>query len=184
MAIIRGKKAVLPVAALSVLALTLSACGSGSEGEGGGDQPAADCANYEDYGTFDGEEVSVYSTIVDVEAESLENSWADFAECTGIEVVYEGSKEFETQIGVRSQAGNPPDIAIFPQPGLLAAEVASGNVLPAPDAVEALVDENWSEDWKGSSTPPRCSPTSRVTFGMTLQPSRRRAGKSLPPSMK
>lgn len=153
MAIIRGSKAVLPIAALSVLTLTLSACGTGGDGDGGGgEEPAADCAAYEEYGTFDGEEVSVYSTIVDIEAERLENSWADFAECTGAEIVYEGSKEFETQIGVRSQAGNPPDIAIFPQPGLLAAEVAGGNVLPAPDSVEALVDENWSEDWKGYGT--------------------------------
>ena len=32
---------------------------------------------------------------------------------------YEGSKEFEAQIGVRVQSGNPPDIGIFPQPGLL-----------------------------------------------------------------
>ena len=33
---------------------------------------------------------------------------------------YEGSKEFEAQIGVRvDSSGNPPDVAIFPQPGLL-----------------------------------------------------------------
>lgn len=154
MAIFRTKKTLLPIAALSVLTLGLSACGSGSgdDGGGGGDEPAADCAAYETYGQFEDTEVSVYSTIVDTEAEYLENSWADFSECTGVEVVYEGSKEFETQIGVRSQAGNPPDIAIFPQPGLLAAEVAGGNVLPAPAEVEALVDENWSEDWKGYGT--------------------------------
>jgi alpha-glucoside transport system substrate-binding protein len=30
--------------------------------------------------------------------------------------------------------------------------VAGGNVLPAPEEVEALVDENWSEDWKGYGT--------------------------------
>lgn len=152
MAIIRGKKGALPLAALSVLALTVSACGSGDEGDGGGEKPAAGCSAYEQYGTFEGAEVDVYSMIVDIEAEMLENSWKDFEACTGIDVVYEGSKEFETQIGVRSQAGNPPDIATFPQPGLLAAEVASGNVLPAPESVEALVDENWSEDWKNYGT--------------------------------
>ncbi|MBG6178994.1 ABC transporter substrate-binding protein [Arthrobacter sp. CAN_A1] len=154
MAIIRSKKTLLPIAVLSVLTLGLSACGSGSgdDGDGGGSEPAADCAAYETYGTFDGAEVSVYSTIVDVEAERLEGAWADFSECTGVEVVYEGSKEFETQIGVRSQGGTPPDIAIFPQPGLLATEVAGGSVLPAPAEVEALVDENWTEDWKGYGT--------------------------------
>ncbi|GAB3537153.1 ABC transporter substrate-binding protein [Arthrobacter tecti] len=151
MAIIRSKKAVLPLAALSVLALTLSACG-GSEGDGGGEEPAADCSAYEEYGTFEGEEVSVYSTITDSEQDLLENSWADFADCTGIEVAYEGSNEFETQVLVRAQAGNPPDVAIFPQPGLLAAQAREGYLQPAPPEVEALVDENWSEDWKSYGT--------------------------------
>lgn len=152
MAIFRSKKAVLPLAALSILTLALSSCSSGDEGDGGGEEPAADCAAYEDYGTFDGEEVSVYSTITDSEQDLLEASWADFSECTGIEVAYEGSNEFETQLLVRAQAGNPPDVAIIPQPGLLASQAREGYLQPAPPEVEALVDENWSEDWKGYGT--------------------------------
>jgi alpha-glucoside transport system substrate-binding protein len=144
----RTKKTLAPLAALSVLTLALSACGSGGSDEAGGGD--ADCSTYESYGTHEGTEVSVYSTIVDVEAERLENTWADFAECTGIEVAYEGSKEFETQIGVRAQAGNPPDLAIFPQPGLLASQ--AGNLKPAPQEVSDLVDEGWSEDWKKYGT--------------------------------
>ncbi|WP_026531695.1 ABC transporter substrate-binding protein [Arthrobacter sp. H41] len=151
MAIIRSKKAVLPVAALSVLTLALSACGSGGSEEAGGSGDA-DCALYESYGQHEDTEVSVYSTIVDIEAERLENSWLDFAECTGIEVVYEGSKEFETQIGVRAQGGTAPDLAIFPQPGLLAAQARAGFLKPAPAEVSDLVDEGWSEDWKKYGT--------------------------------
>ena len=144
----RTKKTLAPLAALSILTLALSACGSGGSGEAGGGD--ADCSTYESYGDHEGTEVNVYSTIVDVEAERLENTWADFAECTGIEVAYEGSKEFETQIGVRAQAGNPPDLAIFPQPGLLASQ--AGNLKPAPQEVSDLVDEGWSEDWKKYGT--------------------------------
>ncbi len=144
----RTKKALAPLAALSILTLALSACGSGGSDEAGGGD--ADCSTYESYGTHEGTEVNVYSTIVDVEAERLENTWADFAECTGIEVSYEGSKEFETQIGVRAKAGNPPDLAIFPQPGLLASQ--AGNLKPAPQEVSDLVDEGWSEDWKKYGT--------------------------------
>ena len=147
----RSRKAVLPVAALGAMALTLSACGGGTESEES-PAPAADCAAYEAYGTFDGAEVSVYSTITDAEQDLLENSWVDFEECTGIDVVYEGSNEFETQIGVRAQAGNPPDVAIFPQPGLLAAQAQAGYLKPAPQEVSDLVDENWSEDWKTYGT--------------------------------
>jgi alpha-glucoside transport system substrate-binding protein len=87
-----------------------------------------------------------------VEAELLENSWTDFSECTGIEVNYEGTKEFETQIGVRAQAGNVPDLAIFPQPGLMADQARAGHLLEAPQEVSDLVDKNWSEDWKNYGT--------------------------------
>jgi alpha-glucoside transport system substrate-binding protein len=145
----RARKLVLPVAALSVSLLGLTACGSGGS-DSAGTSGDADCSAYESYGTFDGAEVSVYSTIVDIEAELLENSWTDFSECTGVEVAYEGSKEFETQIGVRAQGGTAPDLAIFPQPGLLADQAF--NLVPAPQAVSDLVDENWSEDWKNYGT--------------------------------
>lgn len=150
MARTRSRKLTLPIAALSVSLLALAGCGDGGSDDAGGSGSDTDCADYESYGTFEDTEVSVYSTIVDIEAERLENSWTDFAECTGIDVAYEGSKEFETQIGVRAQGGTAPDLAIFPQPGLLAAQAS--NLVPAPQEVSDLVDENWSEDWKNYGT--------------------------------
>ncbi|MGG1909525.1 extracellular solute-binding protein [Microbacterium sp. NRRL B-14842] len=48
--------------------------------------------------------------------------------------------------------GDAPDIAIVPQPGLLKTLVDTGKVMPAPEAVESAVDENWSEDWKKYGT--------------------------------
>ena len=42
-----------------------------------------------------------------------------FEEATGIDIQDEGSKEFEASISVRVQAGDAPDVADFPQPGLL-----------------------------------------------------------------
>ncbi|UNK45849.1 ABC transporter substrate-binding protein [Arthrobacter sulfonylureivorans] len=151
MHIARSRKAILPLAALSAMALTLSACGGSTE-EPSGSEAAADCSAYESYGTFDGAEVSVYSTITDTEQDKLEQSWVDFEQCTGIDVVYEGSNEFETQLQVRAQAGNPPDVAIIPQPGLLAAQARAGNLKPAPQEVSDLVDKNWSADWKAYGT--------------------------------
>ena len=145
----KSPKFLIPAAAVGVLALTVTAC-SPESGGGGGGGDAADCSAYSDYGKHEGKTVSVYSTIVDIEATNLETAWSDFEECTGITVKYEGSKEFETQIGVRAQAGNPPDVAIFPQPGLLAAQAS--NLKPAPKAVSDLVDENWSADWKKYGT--------------------------------
>ena len=132
------------------LALSLAACGGTEETPeaGGGGDAGGDCADFEQYGAFDGEEVSIYTAIRDAEGDALEESWAAFAECTGIDVTYEGSGEFEAQINVRVSGGNAPDIAVFPQPGLLQRFVESGDLKPAPAETEANVDENWSEDWK------------------------------------
>ncbi|MET4539992.1 MULTISPECIES: extracellular solute-binding protein [Micrococcaceae] len=144
-------KYLLPVAAAGVLALTLSAC-SGDGGGGGSTAGSDDCSAYESYGKHDGKTVSVYSTIVDIEATNLEESWKQFEDCTGITIKYEGSKEFETQIGVRAQSGTAPDVGIFPQPGLLATQARAGYLKPAPQTVSDLVDKNWSADWKKYGT--------------------------------
>lgn len=134
------------------LALALTACGASGDdppGDGGADAGAdGECAAFEDYGTFDGAEVSIYSPIRDAEADLLEESWAEFSECTGIDIAYEGSGEFEAQLNVRVEGGNAPDIAFFPQPGLLQRFASSGDLVPAPDQTESNVDEGWSADWK------------------------------------
>lgn len=145
------------VAGAAGTAIALASCGASSEGPGddaGGDAGGGggDCAAFEDYGTFDGAEVSIYSPIRDAEADLLEESWAEFADCTGIDIAYEGSGEFEAQLNVRVEGGNAPDIAFFPQPGLLQRFAASGDLLAAPDQTESNVDEGWTEDWKAYGT--------------------------------
>jgi carbohydrate ABC transporter substrate-binding protein, CUT1 family (TC 3.A.1.1.-) len=96
------------VAATGAMGLALAGCsgGPGSTG-GGGDDDGGDASNV----------VTVYGTIADTEAELLEESWAAWEEENDIDIKYEASKEFEAQIAVRAQGGNPPDLAIFPQPG-------------------------------------------------------------------
>ena len=145
----KNRKYLLPVAATGILALSLAACSSGG---GGGTTTTADCSAFSSYGKLDGKTVSVYSTIVDTEATNLETAFKPFEDCTGATIKYEGSKEFETQIGVRAKAGNAPDVAIFPQPGLMADQAKAGNLKPAPKAVSDLVDKNWSADWKKYGT--------------------------------
>ncbi len=136
-------------AAAASLALVLTGCTSSGGGNNAGD---TDCADYEKYGTFEGETVEIYATIIDVEADQIVESWADFEACTGITIDYVGTQEAETQINVRAAAGDAPDIMIIPQPGLLQRLVADGYVVPAAKSVEDNVDEFWSESWKGYGT--------------------------------
>src|SRR5690606_30488833 len=87
-----------PLAILGAAGIALAGCGAPGAPTGGGDEG----------GDVSGETVTIYGTIVDSEAELLQQSWADFEDETGIEIKYEGSQDFETQLGTRAQGGNPP----------------------------------------------------------------------------
>ncbi len=79
-------------------------------------------------------------------------SWKPFEDCTGIDIVYEGSDQFEAQLPTRIAGGNAPDIAWIPQPGLLAKLVEAGGPVPAPQAVIDNVDKYWTAAWKNYGT--------------------------------
>src|SRR5690349_17656248 len=133
------------------LAFTLAACGSTDEG--GTEQAGSiDCAPYTKFGDLKGKSISFYTGIVQPEDAAYIESFKPFEQCTGATIKYEGDKAFETQILVRARAGNPPDIGIVPQPGLLAQLVATGKVKEAPPEVVANVDKFWTKDWKAYGT--------------------------------
>ncbi len=144
------------VALAGVFSMTLAACGGGDDGGGGGTSAAGagdvDCADYEQYGDLEGQTVSVYTGIVTPEDTPHIDSWAPFEECTGATIEGEFDKAFETQILVRAQAGNAPDIAYVPQPGLVRQLVATGAAVPAPEGASTNVDEFFGEDWKAYGT--------------------------------
>ncbi|MHB1170930.1 MAG: ABC transporter substrate-binding protein [Lacisediminihabitans sp.] len=145
------------IAFLAVAGLALAGCAS----SGGSTAPTVGPGNA---GKADGV-VTIYSTISDTEATLLQKSWADWAKANNITIKYEASKEFETQISIRAQGGNAPDLAIFPQPGLLA-DLASRNFIqPAPAGVKANVEKYWSKDWANYAT------TNGTLFGAPLMAS-------------
>ncbi|WP_369916010.1 ABC transporter substrate-binding protein [Plantactinospora sp. KBS50] len=133
------------------LALTMSACGGGKSDDAS-DQPNVDCSQFSQYGDLSGKTISVYTGIVTPEDTAYINSYKPFEQCTHATIKYEGDKSFETQILVRAQAGNPPDIAIVPQPGLLKQLVATGKAKEAPAAVKENAAKGWGEDWMSYAT--------------------------------
>jgi alpha-glucoside transport system substrate-binding protein len=140
-------------AAVSAIALAATACGAPEdEGEGRGAVPddATDCANYEQYGDLEGETVTILGSIRDVEADEMMEAWSYFEECTKATIEYEGTGEFEADMKVRVDGGNAPDIALFPQPGLLATFAA--DLVPASEEVSSLATEGWTEDWLNYGT--------------------------------
>lgn len=110
------------------------------------------CAELAKFGDIKGKEITLYTSILAPEDQPYIDSYKPFTECTGAKVKYEGSKEFETQIVVRAKAGNPPDIALVPQPGLLKTLVGLGKVKEAPPEVAANVDKYYGPDAKIPAT--------------------------------
>lgn len=84
----------------------------------------------------------------DQEAQRFEECIAIFEEQSGIEVDYEGSPEFEVQIFVQAEAGNPPDIAALPQPGLMKQFVDRDFITPLWPEIIEKIENNCTSAWK------------------------------------
>jgi len=170
-----ARKFTATIAGISALALVLSACSSSSttssststSAESSADASAADTASAgaeptgpvsadsgwcdmvkEKFGDITGKTVGVYTTITGTEADGYVQAYKDFTACTGANVQYENSKDFEAQVLVRIQSGNPPDVAIFPQPGLLSQIVNdTGTVKPMTPELEEFAKQYFPQDW-------------------------------------
>jgi len=95
-------------------------------------------------GEFDGGVVTVFGKWTEGEGENFVAALVPFEEATGIDVQFEGSAEFETLITVRVEGGDAPDIAGFPQPGLMAEFVRSGAI---PDHASFFDAEQMAADY-------------------------------------
>ncbi len=113
---------------------------------------AAGCEAYSGYMGNEGASVSIFTSILPPEQGLFEQAWSEFESCTGIDIVYEGSDQFEAQLPTRIAGGNAPDIAFIPQPGLLAKLVADGGPVAAPDGTVSNVDTYWNPAWKSYGT--------------------------------
>ena len=91
--------------------------------------------------------VSVFGHERGVAAESIQDALDVFAERSGIDITYVGANDFFYQIDAQAQAGNPPDIAVFQQPGKAADFYRDGLILALPDNVRDAAQANWPAAW-------------------------------------
>jgi alpha-glucoside transport system substrate-binding protein len=116
---------------LALLLLPAFAFASG----GGGEQPAENVVN-------------VFGAFRDQEAVAFDEAMVPFEQRTGIDVIYQPSSEYETQIIVQVEANNPPDVTAMPQPGLMKNFAERGALIPLPASVIARIDANYTPAWK------------------------------------
>jgi len=138
-------------AASSAPAASASAVASATAAASGG-AAAGDCAAFASVTGLEGTKVTMFASILPPEQQQYEAAFKPFEDCTGVDVVYEGSDQFEAQLPTRIAGGNAPDIALIPQPGLLAKLVQQGGPVAAPQSVVDNVDKYWNPAWKGYGT--------------------------------
>jgi alpha-glucoside transport system substrate-binding protein len=95
-----------------------------------------------------GTTVTIFGAAQDEQVRLFQESMRPFEERTGINIVYEGSGDFETIALVRAEAGDPYDIYNFPQPGLMADMARSGFLVPldgflSQDYMRTKYDQSW-----------------------------------------
>ncbi len=81
------------------------------------------------------------------QAGAIQDALNTFADEHGMTITYTGSADWEAEVNVQVDAGSPPDISIFPQPGKLADFYRDGVLQALPEDVAASTATNWSEAW-------------------------------------
>ncbi len=103
------RRMLIPLAGLSIVGMALAGCTSGGS-DGGGD---------------DSKTVTILGGFTDAQAAAFQADLDKWGETSGITVRYDGNTDFQTAVIARATAGNPPDIAIYPQPGVLKSQTQS-----------------------------------------------------------
>jgi alpha-glucoside transport system substrate-binding protein len=106
---------------------------------------------------YAGETIEILSPARNSENDqTVESDYVDayqpLIDCTGVEIQWSGTDQFETEINVRLEGGNAPDVIDYPQPGLLAANARAGYLFPLPDDVAAHVTNDFISGWDVYST--------------------------------
>ncbi|MEU6429192.1 ABC transporter substrate-binding protein [Microbispora sp. NPDC046973] len=139
----------LPPIMVACLALAAAAaCGSdsGSTPAASGSAPAAGGGAAK---PLEGVKVEVAAKWTGDEQANFEKVLKAFEEKTGAKVTYASTGEDTgAYLGPRIQGGNPPDVAILPQPGLVQQYADENALKPLSAEVQAQIDQNYTPYWK------------------------------------
>ena len=153
----------IAVAAIA-MSLLVAACGDDSEsstdgttgGTGGGSAESILNGEIKCEQQYAGKKVTVFSPVRDSENDKpiadYVAAYQPLVDCTGVEIVWEGTDQFETEINVRLEGGNAPDVIDFPQPGLMAAVARKGFLKEFPADLADNVASDFLGGWDAYGT--------------------------------
>ena len=98
---------------------------------------------------YSGQSLNIGGPWTGADADLVESVIAYFEEATGADVSYNGSDGFENDFVISAEAGSAPDLAAFPQPGLMADMAARGFLTPLGEDSAQWLRDNYAagESW-------------------------------------
>jgi len=106
-------------------------------------------------GKYKGTKVTAFGAFADADEVKFNENVKDFEAKTGIDIQYESSKQFEATISTRVDAGNPPDIVDFPQPGLMGSIAKTGKLIDLRTIMsEDYLKGQYLQSWLDMATKP------------------------------
>jgi alpha-glucoside transport system substrate-binding protein len=119
-----------------------------------GEDPRFNWASFQEFSdavNLDGQTLTMFGPWRGEDQVLVETMLAYFTAATGVKVNYSSSENYEQQIVIDTQAGSPPDIAVLPQPGLIADLASKGFITPLGAETEAWLRENYAagDSWVG-----------------------------------
>lgn len=93
---------------------------------------------------FSGQKLLIASPWLGPDAQAAEAVIAYFESATGADVSQNGSDSFEQQILIDAEAGSPPNLAVFPQPGLACDLALRGLLAPLGDDTADWMAKNYA----------------------------------------
>ena len=139
------------LAVLAALMLVAASCGDddggGGGGGGGGGAEEADLAD------LSGETLEVAAVWTGTEQDRFREVLDAFEEETGATVEFTSTgDDIAAVLNPRIEAGEPPDVALLPQPGLVRDFAEAGALVDIEDAAGSELDENFNPEWRELGT--------------------------------
>ncbi|WP_369169762.1 ABC transporter substrate-binding protein [Streptomyces sp. R28] len=133
------------------LALSLTACGGGDDNDSGNEQSGSDqeTGSTVTLPKLNGESLEVAAVWTGAEQENFKKVLAEFEKRTGAKVTFVPAQDpIINFLGSKVAGGQPPDIAMLPQPGAIKQAVEKKWAKPlGADAVKEL-QANYSQGWQ------------------------------------
>ena len=85
---------------------------------------------YDEATNLDGQSITLFGPWRGEDQVLVESMLAYFTAASGVKVSYSSSEGYEQQIIIDAEAGSPPDVAVLPQPGLIADLAGKGFIQP------------------------------------------------------